>query len=101
MSVMWGGLVSSPNCGGPPGLSIHDAGQPPDLRDVFQRSVSASRVFSGSSLGHALSGTLMKDDRSLLPPPTSPPHPAQTTVSIRLETGLITDCCSMQRIELL
>lgn len=75
-------MMSGPcslNCGGPPGLGAHDAAQPPDPRDVFQGSVSASRVCSGSSLGHALSGTLMKNDRPLLlaapPPLPNPTHP--------------------------
>lgn len=66
----------SPNCGGPPGLSVHHAGHPRDPHDVFQCSMSASRVCSGSSLGHALSGTLMKNDRPLLHvAPATPPTP--------------------------
>lgn len=100
------GGLSPPSCGGAPGLSSRDAGQPLDLRDVFQCSVSASRVCSGSSLGHALSGTLMKNDRPLLhtASPAAPPVPpplAQTSASIRLETGSITDRCSIRHIELL
>lgn len=79
-------MMSGPcslNCGGPPGLSAHNVAQPSDPCDVFQGSVSASRVCSGSSLGHALSGTLMKNDRPLLhasplpfptPPPPKPQH---------------------------
>lgn len=100
------GGVSPASCGGPPGLSSRDSGQPLDLRDVFQCSVSASRVCSGSSLGHALSGTLMKNDRPLLhaashAAPASPHPPAQTSASIRRETGSITGRCLMQHIELL